>query len=903
MMLGRNERGLARRTGMKTFHQVLLFTGWMFWVQPLLAEETSNGGMRTRTGLQVLYAFDSIEGNILRDSSGNPEPVDLQIFDAKSLRQSAEGLEILGPTLLQSANPPRRLLKAIEEAGGMTIEAWILPANRQQTGPARIVTFSKNSSERNFTLGQDKDAFEVRVRTPKTSTNGLPGISAKASSRPSTDWTHVVYTCNRQGQAKLFLNGTLEQELALGAGPSNWDATLLLGVGNELSRDRPWLGRLRLLAIYSRALAPEEIARNFQAGRELNPPSPKELLARSQRDNALLFETRIAPLLSRHCLECHDAATQVGGLDLSRKSKSLPPAKQKAVWIAGDTRKSLLWQLVANNEMPRDRPPLSEADKQSLREWIDGGAVWSLDVIDPAVYQHGSGSDKVYLQRLTVPEYIETVRATLGVEIAEEAERLLPRDVRADGFSNTAYNLTVDLAHVEAYARLAEIVVGRTDVQALSRKYTKSRELTDENITKVIKPLGRQLLRGPVHSDEITWYCGVSTSVAGAGGSFEEAIGYVLEAMLQSPRFLYRIEHHAGTGEARTLNAFELASRLSYALWGAPPDEALLQAAEREELDRAGVARQVQRMLQDPRAAARSRQFLSEWLNLSGLSTLRPDEKKFPDWNPALARDMQQETLACFDEIVWKQQLPLSQLLHASFTYVTPRLARHYGLPMTSALKQARDDELVRYDLTDVPSRGGLLTQGSVLTKGGDEASMVTRGLFLLHELLRGVVRDPPPCVDTSPIPSQPGLTQRLVSERRLANQGCAGCHVKFEPLAFAFERYDGLGTYHDRDGFGNSLREDGHVLFPGEEQAVQFRTAAELMQLLADSPRVQESFTWKVAQFSLGRPLDAADAAGIVEIHRESQSQGGTYTSLMTALLTSDLTLMTRTESNLAAP
>jgi hypothetical protein len=193
----------------------------------------------------------------------------------------------------------------------------------------------------------------------------------------------------------------------------------------------------------------------------------------------------------------------------------------------------------------------------------------------------------------------------------------LPRDVRADGFSNTSYNLNVDLGHIEAYAKLAEIIVGKIDVKSQASKHTKSRELTDENVTKVIEPVGRRLLRGPLSKEEIAKYCGISTSVAAAGGNFDDAIRFILEAMLQSPRFLYRIERQQVTGAVRPLEPLELASRLSYILWGGPPDDALLQAAEKGQLDHAGVAVQARRMLQDRRAIVRSRQFVSEWLDRS----------------------------------------------------------------------------------------------------------------------------------------------------------------------------------------------------------------------------------------------------------------------------------------------
>ena len=151
------------------------------------------------------------------------------------------------------------------------------------------------------------------------------------------------------------------------------------------------------------------------------------------------------------------------------------------------------------------------------------------------------------------------------------------------------------------------------------------------------------------------------------------------------------------------------------------------------------------------------------------------------------------------------------------------------------------------------------MTQGSVLTVGGDDASMVTRGLFVMHELLRGVVRDPPPCVDTTPVPSKPGLTQRMISESRIANQRCTVCHSRFEPLAFGLEKFDGLGTYRETDEHGNMLRDDGEFFALGQEKPTAYKSTAELIDLLAGSERVRETLTWKVAI----RPWPAAGRRG----------------------------------------
>jgi hypothetical protein len=538
--------------------------------------------------------------------------------------------------------------------------------------------------------------------------------------------------------------------------------------------------------------------------------------------------------------------------------------------------------------MPPEGEPLADAAKTLLKEWIDNGAVWSVELIDPVIYARDDNSGEMWLQRLTVAEYIETVRGAVGVDIAKEAREILPPDLRADGFSNTAYNLNVDLKHVEGYARLAEIIVQRMDVAKFAARFSKSRSLnTDATAREFVESMGKWLFRGPLTKREEINYSGIATTVASAGGSYVEGVALMIEAMLQSPRFIYRIEDQRGAGP---VGDYELASRLSYIIWGGPPDVELMRAADDGELtDRSQVESQVRRMLKDRRAVTRSLQFVGDWLNVDRLANMQPNAKRFPDWNAQLAGDMRQETLTFFEEIVWKQNRPLADLINAQFTFATPRLATHYGL-------KPRGAGLSRYDLSSVPARGGLLTQSSVLTIGGDDASMVTRGLFVLKDVLRGSVGDPPPGLDTTPVPSEPGLSQRLIAEKRIGNVSCGGCHSKFEPLAFGLERFDGIGAYHDKDEHGNSLRDDGEILFPGEAKPVKYNSSAELMDLLAGNDRVRESITWKVTQFALGRPLGAADARTVREIHQTAQQDGGTYQTLIAAIVTSDLVMMNRT-------
>ena len=604
-----------------------------------------------------------------------------------------------------------------------------------------------------------------------------------------------------------------------------------------------------------------------------------------------LFEFEIAPLLAEHCLECHDSNRREGALDLSRKAGAFKGGDSGKAIHPGDGENSSLWELVELGDMPKDRTPLSQREKDLLKRWIDEGAEWTVDWIDPAIYESPGGGEQ-WIRRLTVSEYIETVRSAVGADIEAEAGDLLPADLRADGFSNTAYNLNVDMGHVTAYAELAAKIVEKLDLTELAHRFHEEPKFTDKDMGKLIEGMGKWLLRGPLTEEEVILFRGISTTVASAGGSMEEAVGYIAEAMLQSPRFIYRIEKQHGESVMSRIDEYEFASRLSYAVWGAPPDERLIKAADSGDLkDDGKLIGQLYRMLDDPRAKTRSLEFAYEWLNLGRMDSLRPSPEKYPEWDPELADAMRQETLAVFDEVVWSQGRPLTELLNTQTTFVTPELAAHYGL----RVKQGKESGagMLRFDLSKNPARGGILTHGSVLTMGGDDASMVTRGLFVLRNLLRGTVKDPPPCLDTTPIPSSPGESQRVISEERIANSSCGGCHEKFEPLAFGLERFDGLGAYYKRDVFGNRLREDGEVLFPGGEAAQPYSKSSQMMDLLAESDRVAETITRKLVQFVMGRPLGARDAIEIKKIFQEGQANGGTYQSLLIAIATSDLMRM----------
>ena len=220
---------------------------------------------RSAEGLVALYDFRLAKGSIVKDRSGVGQSLDLKIENPKNVRRSEGTLEVRGKTLIRSDKPAAKIFNAVRRSGEITIEAWVRPANAKQDGPARMVTLSGGSSDRNFTLGQEGDKVDVRLRTTKTSGNGIPSLNSPGRSL-APRLTHIVYTRNRGGRARLFLNGKQQAEKRVPGAMANWNGKYRLALANELSSDRPWLGTFHLVAIYSRDLSVEEVSQHFKAG-------------------------------------------------------------------------------------------------------------------------------------------------------------------------------------------------------------------------------------------------------------------------------------------------------------------------------------------------------------------------------------------------------------------------------------------------------------------------------------------------------------------------------------------------------------------------------------------------------------------------------------------------------------
>ena len=497
-------------------------------------------------------------------------------------------------------------------------------------------------------------------------------------------------------------------------------------------------------------------------------------------------------------------------------------------------------------------------------------------------------------RRLTADEYLRTVGQTLGLE-PEALAGQLPPDSKAEGFTNTASALTVTFGHVQRYQQLAEEAASRIPARdAFVARHSSCTRFEAACQRSFIEGLGRVLFRRPLDDPETARFEPIYAQVQRDGGSFAAASTYVLEAMLQSPPFLYRLERQRGEPDAELvrLDGYELAARLSYLAWGSAPDAVLRSAADRGLLSKRGERlRELQRLLSDSRGRAQARTYVTDWLYLTRLERLERDPGRYPEYSSALADAMQQETLAVAEHLLFEDQAPLVELFSTQQTFVTPELATLYGL-------EVRGDGARAYDLRDIPQRSGVLTHPGVLALSGlgETPSLVARGLYVLRNVLCLEMDDPPTGVNANPPISEPGKSQRTYSQERLSTPACAGCHAQFDPLGYAFETFDGIGRWSQRDPFGNALRDDG-AFYDLDGEAPSFDDTAEFIELLSNSAAVAQCVVKKPLQYSLGRPLLTVDACTLRDILDEVEAGSGSYAEVLAAIVGHETFTLTRAD------
>ncbi|HZO16041.1 MAG TPA: DUF1592 domain-containing protein, partial [Polyangiaceae bacterium] len=377
-----------------------------------------------------------------------------------------------------------------------------------------------------------------------------------------------------------------------------------------------------------------------------------------------------------------------------------------------------------------------------------------------------------------------------------------------------------------------------------------------------VETFGKRVYRRPLTAEEVSGYEELASWQL-ERADFASTIRLLLETMLQSPQFLY----HLPNGEG----AYAVASRLSFLILQRAPDDALLEAAERGELDdAAGIEAHVRSMLASPEGQAALVRFHSELLGLDDLELLLQDATAAPGLDLALLSSMREET-ETFVARVLADGGNLMTLLTADYTYADASAAALYGAAVEGDAPQ-------RIAL-DPAQRAGLLTQPSLMAL---HHSPVRRGLFINETLLCADIPPPPPSVDTIPPEPVAGLPPREQWLSHITDPACASCHELIDPLGFAFDHYDASGRWQDQKG-GFPVDASGTVdLLSGKPG---FEDAVGLAAILANSEQVQECIASHWVAYVLGRPLSDADRCLVEDAQARLSSSGFDIVELFVAI------------------
>jgi hypothetical protein len=483
---------------------------------------------------------------------------------------------------------------------------------------------------------------------------------------------------------------------------------------------------------------------------------------------------------------------------------------------------------------------------------------------------------------LLARQYRNAIADLLGTDAAAAVSP--PRDVPVNGLSAIgATQLAISSSSIDTYETNAYLAAQAALTTRRSALITCApTSISDATCMRTLaQRFVPRAFRRPATQTELDRWTQLGVTVATAYGQFDRGVEFMLAGLLQSPAFLYIDE--VGTPDVadatrRQLTEWELASRLSFFLTNAPPDDDLLAATANGVLaDEAGVRAQARRLLQKPQAREAMTDLFGELLDLSHLDHLAKDAQTFPGFQSVLGASMRQETQRTLVDLGFDNPTDFRQLFTRRTTFVDGPLAQHYGLGAVSGWTTVQLP----------PERAGIFTQASFLSLQSHPSanSPTYRGRFIRERLLCSTIPAPPPEVSTT-LPEPPTGTRYTLRQRveqHMQSASCSGCHKMMDPIGFAFEGFDAIGKRQTMDN-GLPVDSSGSLDLRGE-----YTDAPGLMKALHDDPRVMACLTRVLYRQGVGhvdleteaRPLRAAEEAFI--------ASGYKYQSLLEALVASE--------------
>jgi len=495
------------------------------------------------------------------------------------------------------------------------------------------------------------------------------------------------------------------------------------------------------------------------------------------------------------------------------------------------------------------------------------------------------------IRRLTRFEYNNTVRDLFGD--TTQPANLLPPEELGNGFGNDATSISVSSLLAEQYASVAERIAARATAtpEALAKLAPCASTVAAASeaacARTIIDSVAPRAFRRPLAQAESDELFSLEESLrATANSTFATAIAGVIQAMLQAPDFLYRVEFGVPDAVRPSVlqpSGEEMATRLSYLFWGTQPDDLLSEAARSGELLEAdGIRAQAARMLADPRSHAVVRFFFDSLLPISGLSDIERDPTLFPGFSSELGAAMREETQRFLEYEIFEGGGSWPSVLTAPYTFVNGPLANFYGLSGVTG------NEFVKVPL-DTSQRLGLLTQAGVMTGTvpTNKSNPVLRGSFILNKLLCRKISLPtdPAILAMVQVPADTtGATARERFSKHSSQPVCHSCHQFLDPIGFALENFDPVGRYRTEE---NGVTIDASGQIPGADDAIV--GGVELARWLAETSDAQSCFASHWLEFAYGRTLGQGDECTRATVNTAFEDASYNIQEMLLALTQTD--------------
>jgi hypothetical protein len=495
------------------------------------------------------------------------------------------------------------------------------------------------------------------------------------------------------------------------------------------------------------------------------------------------------------------------------------------------------------------------------------------------------------LRRLTRFEYANSVASLLNVDPAPTGD--LPADEITNGFNNNAGVLTVSSLHAEKYILVSETLAKTAvtnNLAALTNNCNTTTRGEEACAMDFANSFGRRAFRRPTTAEDRTLLMAAYTA-GRDGGSFAEGIEVMIRAALLSSHFLYRLETTApanATAALVPLGPYEMASRLSFLIWGAGPDDGLLDAAGRGDLaTKEGVAARARTMLADPKARVAVTDFYKQWLGTSRLD-ITTKSSAFPAFTDAARDGMRLETPAFVEYVMWTGDHKLATLLTSPVSFVTQALAPVYGV--NAPANSATVPKMVMAPAAQ--GRSGVLTQAAFLAAQAhpDQTSPVLRGKFVRTNMMCQPPPPPPMDVDiTVPdVTDAPTARQRFAAHLTAGNS-CTSCHTMMDPIGLAFEGFDAIGQHRTTEN-GVTIDLSGEII--GSRDATmdgKFTGVRELADKLAASDQVRDCLATQWFRYSTGRLEEQPDGCSLTTLQDAFTASGGDLVELVVSMTQTD--------------